>query len=82
MTVQHEVTTKKYNRNCLTGFILGFASIFLAFIGMIPILALVFSIIGLSKFNPEVNKGRWQGIVGLLLGILYTLVYLNNYGHI
>lgn len=70
------------NKAALTGFILGLVSIFFAWIGIIPILAIVFSVIGLSTFDKEKHTGRWQAIVGLILGILYTLVYMNMYGYL
>jgi len=76
-------TTLKPNLLCKTGFILGLFSIFLGgFIGMLPIVTVIVSIIGLVKFDKSMNKAKWQGYVGLVLGILYTMVYLYNYGHI
>lgn len=74
--------SSKTNGYALTGFILGCASIFLCGIGIIPILAIVFSAIGLGSFNPQIHKHRWQAIAGLILGVIYTLVYLHLYGHI
>jgi uncharacterized membrane protein HdeD (DUF308 family) len=78
-----ETNQKKNNPFCLTGFIMGLFSVFLGgVVGILPILTIIFSAIGLSKFDESINKSKWQGITGLILGILYTLVYLNNYGHI
>lgn len=73
---------KSNNKFTLTGFILGLVAIFFSFIGAIPILAIIFSAIGLSKFNPTTEKHKWQGYIGLALGIIYTLVYMRMYGHI
>ena len=72
----------KSNGFAVTGFILGLVSIFLAFIGMLPILAVIFSTIGLFTFKPMTQKNRWMAIVGLVLGVLYTFSYLQIYGHI
>jgi len=69
------------NSMCLAGFILGLLSIFLSFIGIIPIVAIICSIVGLVKFDNAVNKNKWQGVLGLILGILYLLVNASIYGH-
>ena len=70
------------NWQATTGFYLGLASILFAFIGIIPILCLVFSAVGLANTNPAVHKNKWMAAVGLVLGILYTLAYMNMYGHL
>lgn len=85
MDIVDQVVTKmlKPNLLCKTGFILGLFSIFLGgFIGLLPIVTVIVSLIGLVKFDNLINKAKWQGYVGLVLGILYTIVYLYNYGHI
>lgn len=73
---------KENNIWCTIGFWIGIASIFLASIGIIPLIGLIISIIGLVKFKKEKNKGLWMGITGFILNLLYLLVnaYLN--GHI
>lgn len=73
---------KSINKLALSGFILGLLSIFFAWIGIIPILALILSALGLGTFDKERQRGRWQAITGLILGILYTLVYMSMYGHL
>ena len=65
--------TKQINNMALIGFISGIVSIFLAFIIVPPILAIVFSAIGLSTFNKEKQKGNWMSVVGLILGVFYLL---------
>jgi DNA-directed RNA polymerase subunit RPC12/RpoP len=76
-------SAKKVNNGAaLTGFILGLASIILFFIGIIPILAVVFSSIGLATFKPEVQKNKWMAGVGLALGILYTIMMLSLHRHL
>jgi nicotinamide riboside transporter PnuC len=69
------------NKLCFAGFILGLASILLSEIGIIPLAAIVCSIIGLVKFDKAVNKNKWQGVLGLILGILYLLVNAHLHGH-
>lgn len=73
---------KPRNAFALTGLVLGIASVFLWFIGIIPILAIVFSGIGLAKVKDRAGKGKVQAWIGLILGILYTLVYMYQYGHL
>jgi hypothetical protein len=70
------------NGYATTGLCLGVSSIFLAFIGIIPILAIVFSGIALAKASERGGSGRTSAWIGLVLGIVYTLVYLSIYGHI
>ncbi|MFZ3578312.1 hypothetical protein [Virgibacillus sp. DJP39] len=68
---------------CKTSFWIGIVSIFLGgFIGIIPLVGLIFSIIGLTKFNKEVHSGLWMGIAGLILNLLYLLVNSYMNGHI
>jgi len=70
------------NAAAAAGMYLGLFSILLSFIGIIPILAVVFSAIGLAKAGDREGKGRGQAWTGLVLGILYTFVYLYQYGHL
>lgn len=70
------------NGLAVTGLCLGIASVFLAFIGIIPILAIIFSGLGLAKAHARGGAGQVQAWIGLVLGIVFTLVYLNMYGHI
>ena len=81
-TRQTREAEKPRNAFALTGLILGIASVFLSFIGIIPILAIIFSGIGLAKVRDRAGKGKVQAWIGLILGILYTLVYMYQYGHL
>lgn len=68
----------KNNTNALVGFILGIISAFLySIIGILPILGLIFSILGLTSFDDSKHKNKWMAIWGLVLGIIYTLMYLR-----
>ena len=64
------------------GFILGLLSVVLYTIGIIPILAIVFSGIGLVSFKPDAQKNKWMAGVGLALGVVYTIMMLSHYGHL
>ena len=67
------------NKNCLYGFILGLVSIFLGGLIVPPILAVIYSLIGISKFNQITDKNKWMGYVGLVLGIVYSLLGLHSW---
>ena len=78
----YENYIKQKNVWCKRGFWMGLASIFLSFIGLIPLIGLVLSIVGLVKFNKEKHSGLWMGITGLILNLLYLLLNAYNNGHI
>lgn len=69
---------KKSNGMCTASFVLGLISIFLNIIYVIPILSIIFGIIGISKIDNKKEKNKWMGIVGLILGVLYLMVYVIN----
>jgi hypothetical protein len=71
----------KNNPMALTGFILGLASVGFYFIGILPILGIVFSSIGLATFKPDIQKNKWMAVAGLILSVLYTLMSLREHGH-
>ena len=73
---------KSRNGFALTGLALGIASVLLSFIGIIPILAIIFSSIGLAKVKDRGGRGKVEAWIGLILGVLYTLVYMYQYGHL
>jgi hypothetical protein len=70
------------NGMAMTGFILGLVSVVFYVIGILPILAVIFSAVGLGTFKSHVQKNRWMAITGLILGILYTLAYMAAYNRI
>jgi len=65
---------KTNNRYGITGFVLGLVSVFFYFIGIIPLLAVVFSAIGLGTFQEANQKNNWMAITGLILGILFSIL--------
>lgn len=81
---EEEIIKKKINKLSLIGLILSLASIPFYFIGIIPILAVIFSAIGLYQLRKRKNqeKGLYFAIVGLIVGIIYTLMYMGAYGHL
>lgn len=61
----------------MVGLVFGIGSIWFYWLYCIsPILAVVFSVIGLKAFDYEVEKGKKQGQWGLGLGIFYTCFFL------
>ena len=80
--MEQEKQPIKKNKLAIVGFILGIASIPFSFIGIIPILALIFSGIGLYQAKERKEGGAVLAIIGLILGAIYTLVYMRTYGHI
>lgn len=73
---------KRNNPMAVTGFVLGLVSVVLYEVGILPILAVVFSGIGLASFKPEAQKNKWMAGWGLALGVVYTIMMLNHYGHL
>ena len=63
-------TRPRMNPMALTGGIIGLASIILNCLGIVAILALIFSIIGLSQINKNGDRGRGWAITGIILGII------------
>lgn len=50
--------------------------------GIIPILAVILSVIGLATHRSGEQTGQTYALIGLLLGLAYTFAYLNRYGHL
>jgi len=65
---------KKGNGYGNAGLILGVASIFLGWIWVTPLLAIIFSSIGISK--NKVLGGKTASIIGLILGIIYLIIFI------
>jgi len=73
---------KVNNPWALWGFIVGLVSVVFFWIGIIPLIGLVLSVIGLTSFKPESQKNKWMAGVGLCLSIIYTLMYMREYVHL
>jgi hypothetical protein len=76
------VLVQTSNKHGVTGLILGIVGYFLYDVGILPILAIVFSGIGLGTHDPAQHKNRWMSIVGLISGVIGTFLYLYAYGYI
>lgn len=78
---------KVLNAFALVGFILGLLSVALYWVlGIVPVLAIIFSIIGLVSVKKLGQKGKGFAITGLVLGIIFILAFglqiflrYNNY---
>lgn len=86
-TDEHETPASKPasvagNGFATAGLVLGIASVFLSFIGIIPILGVVLSTCGLAASTRRGGKGLSQSLVGLALSVLFTMSYLFQYGHL
>ena len=72
---------RKPNPCGLIGFGLGIASVFLSFIGIIPLLGIIFSVVGLVTHDDTKHEKAWQAKWGLGLSIVFGLVNMSMYGH-
>jgi len=70
---QQNINKSKINTMALVGFIMGCVSIFLSFWGIVGIVALVFSIIGLNQINGTNENGKGLAITGIIFGIIGVL---------
>ncbi len=64
------------------GLVLGLASTFLYGFALLPLAAVAVSGIGLWNLRPDRQAGLWMAIVGVVLGAVYTVVYLAAAGHV
>jgi hypothetical protein len=80
--IRPAIVRKRVNWQATTGLVLGLLSMFLTggSVGLLPILAVVFSGIGLAKSAER--GGRMRAWVGLVLGLVGFLAYLNTYGYL
>ena len=75
---EKETTATTRNYFAYTGLILSIAGVFFYKIGIISLLVVIFSSIGLAKAKDFEGKGKAPAIIGLMLGILPTLMYIMN----
>lgn len=68
--MQRPVNTQKTNVMAIVGFTLGIVSLFINLLGIVGILALVFSIIGLTQINNAGGKGKGLAVTGIILGAI------------
>lgn len=64
------ITNRKTNVLAVTGFLFGLISLFIDIFGILSILALVFSGIGLTQINNNNEKGTGFAVFGFIFGFL------------
>lgn len=70
---------QSFNGLAIAGFVLGIISFFLNFWGIVGILAVVLSAIGLSQLTKKSQKGKVLGILGIVFGainIIYAVIVI------
>lgn len=65
---------KRFNTLALAGVAFGLISCVFQALGVMPILGIVFSTLGLVSFDDRTEKMRWMGAFGLGLSILVTML--------
>lgn len=68
--------SNNYNGLSIAGFVLGIISCFLNFFGIIGIVAVVLSSIGLSQISRDYQKGKALAIIGIVLGTINIIFAL------
>lgn len=80
---ENNIVKQKSNPLCMAGFIFGVISTFFGMeIGILPLMAIILSSVGMAQFKNNTYKNKWHGIVGLILGILYMLANVAYYRHL
>lgn len=64
------------------GFGIAISSIFLSFIGLIPLTGIVVNLCALIYFDKKEHTGIWMPILGFLISALYMLVNAHENGHL
>lgn len=85
-----EIQPKRNSKDCdksevpniKKGFYVGIASIFFGSIGIIPLIAIVLSVLGLREYDEDIHFKKWKGYVGLILGVLYLFANAYQNGHV
>ncbi len=80
-TSEATAAEKRTNGYALAGLILGLLSIFtypVAF-GAVPLLGTILSVIGLVKADSYKGRGRIQGVVGLIISLVYFMYFLLRF---
>lgn len=79
-------TGVKTNGLAVAGFVTGLSSLLINFMGLVGLVALILSAVGLTKTGPGKDKGRGMAVAGLILGIISVIYgifqiiyYANNY---
>lgn len=67
---------------CTLGFILSPFAYILPEVGILGVLAVGLSFVGLCRYNPGRHNNRWVGIVGVVIGAIALLLSGRHYGHL
>lgn len=67
-TFQQTEAEQKTSIMAIVGFILGCVSLLINFWGIVGIVALIFSIVGITQINNNGEKGKGFAICGIILG--------------
>lgn len=73
---QLQNSNNSYNGLSIAGFVLGIISCFLNFFGIVGIVAVVLSSIGLSQISRDYQKGKVLAIIGIVLGAINIIFAL------
>lgn len=63
----------KTNGLAVAGFVTGLSSLLINIMGLVGLIALILSAVGLTKTGPEKDKGRGMAVAGLILGIISVI---------
>lgn len=65
----------------IISFVLGILSIPFAFVGVVPIAAIIFGVWGINRTKSN-GTGRWMAVTGLVLGAVFLLANAYTNGHL
>lgn len=69
-SMQYTPDTRRMNGLCVAGFVVGIVSVFLNIYGIVGIVALILSAVGLSSCTKHNQRGKGLAVAGLVLGIV------------
>lgn len=73
-SVEYTRDTRPMNGLAVAGFVVGIVSCFLNFYGIVGVVALILSALGLSGCSRNNQRGKGLAIAGLVLGIVGTVL--------
>jgi len=74
--MEQEIKTirRKFNKNAITGFVLGLISGYFSLAIITGPLAVFFSVKGIKQIRKNNEKGEKLAIIGLILGIIFFIL--------
>ena len=76
------INKEKIPKSPTVALILGILSVFFFDIGIIPCLAVIVSIIAMTKYKSIGTKHRAFAVIGLILSMIYFLMYILVYSKV